>query len=231
MINSFEDREYDPKRLIQAYESASNILKTLTQFTAHEALHLDYENTQLFGPPDQRYCHSSHMLWVGNRTRQLDSVHLDFASKIRNPTAIKIGPCCKSEDFLKLLKKFADRRILLISRFGKEIAKLEPLLRISREKNVMWVCDPMHGNTLVQNGQKLRFVDDLIEEIEATCELHRRSGTLLSGIHLECSPFCYLECLDNIKDSRSIKSTSLCDPRLNEMQTAQILTHFSESFY
>ncbi|MGH7733649.1 MAG: 3-deoxy-7-phosphoheptulonate synthase class II, partial [Gemmatimonadales bacterium] len=171
-------------------------LHQVDYFTSHEALILGYEEalTRVDSLTGDHYDCSAHMLWAGERTRQPDGAHCEFLSGIHNPVGSKVGPSATAEDVVALCQRLnPDRipgRVSLITRFGADHVEtaLPPLLRAVLDEGhpVVWVCDPMHGNTQVTpSGLKTRDFDDILREVELTFDVHDGCGTPLGGVHLE----------------------------------------------
>jgi len=212
-------------------------------FTSHEALILGYEealtrNDSLTG--DWYDC-SAHLLWVGDRTRQLDGAHLDFLRGLNNPLGVKLGPTVTADEVLDLCERLnPDRvpgRLSLICRMGaKRIDDLlPPLIRAVRDSGhpVVWVCDPMHGNTFVSvGGRKTRHLDHVLAEIGSFFRAHRAEGTWPGGVHVELTGENVTECLggaEEVLDSHlDQRYLSVCDPRLNGRQSLDLAYRVAE---
>lgn len=218
-------------------------LHTVDLFTSHEALLLGYEEslTRVDSLTGDWYDCSAHMLWIGERTRQLDHAHIEFMRGIRNPVGVKLGPSATPQDALDLCQTLnPDRepgRLTLISRMGKDKVRtaLPPLLAAVRDAGhpVVWACDPMHGNTFVApGGQKTRHFEHILEEIAGFFAAHREEGTHPGGIHVELTGENVTECLGGgheILDSHlSDRYESVCDPRLNGSQSLDLAFRTSE---
>jgi 3-deoxy-7-phosphoheptulonate synthase len=206
-------------------------------FTSHEALILPYEEalTRKDSLTDQYYDCSAHMLWCGERTRQLDGAHIEFLSGIKNPIGCKIGPNITSDELLSLCELLdPDRtpgRLTLISRMGaSKIADVLPrLVKTTQDSGhpVLWVCDPMHGNTfLADNGRKTRHFDDIISEVDSFFSIHRKLGSWPGGIHIELTGVDVTECLGGteevLQDHLDLRYETACDPRLNAKQSLDL---------
>ena len=216
-------------------------LQEVDFYTSHEALLLGYEEalTRLDSLTDQWYDCSAHMLWVGDRTRDLDGAHIEFLSGVRNPIGCKLGPTATAGEVVALCQRLdPDRvpgRLTLISRMGvKRIAEsLPPLLGAVRQAGhpVVWACDPMHGNTFVgAGGRKTRHFDDVMGEIElffAACRAHE---TWPGGVHVELTGDDVTECLGGSEDvsDLELRYTSACDPRLNGRQSLDLAFRVAE---
>ena len=206
-------------------------------FTSHEALLLGYEHalTRQDSITDKWYNCSAHFLWIGDRTRQPDGAHVEFLSGVENPIGVKVGPSITEDELLSLCEKLNPAnefgRLTLIARFGAESIRkhLPPLIRAVKENsnNVLWVCDPMHGNTYKSpNGFKTRHFDTILEELEHFFAIHRAEGTIPGGVHFELTGDNVTECLGG---AREISDTDLeskyetaCDPRLNNEQSLEL---------
>jgi len=175
-------------------------------YTSHEALILDYEEalTRKDSLTDEWYACSGHMLWVGERTRQLDGAHVEFLRGVKNPLGCKIGPSATVDDVVGVCEALnPDRiegRLTLITRMGSKKVRdtLPPLLEAVKATDhpVLWVSDPMHGNTYTaRDGQKTRHFDTIVDEIAGFFEAHDQAGTIAGGIHLELTGDAVTECL------------------------------------
>ena len=223
---------------IGGYNSNQNMpFKMAEFFTSHEALLLDYESalTHKNNITNKWYCCSAHFLWVGNRTRNIDGSHIEFLRGIGNPIGIKISSSMKTEELLNICNKLNPQnekgKLTLISRMGsKKINTYLPSLINAIQKegiNVLWMCDPMHGNTYkLKSGYKTRDFDTIMNELESFFSIHHNLGTIPGGIHLEFTGEHVTECLggtDNIIDNdlRTQYATA-CDPRLNINQSLEL---------
>jgi 3-deoxy-7-phosphoheptulonate synthase len=198
-------------------------------YTAHESLLLHYESamTRIDSISGKYYDCSAHMLWIGERTRQLDGAHVEFARGIENPIGIKVSHKFDSLELEKIIRKINPDnnvgKIILITRMGENISKGLPLLvdMIKRRKlNVVWVCDPMHGNTIkLENGVKTRYVESIKKEYKFFNDYLRRNDIYPGGIHLEMTGRDVTECIyEDDKDKIMDKYESSCDPRLSASQ-------------
>jgi 3-deoxy-7-phosphoheptulonate synthase len=211
--------------------------KAVDFYASHEALIIEYEKalTRIDSRTELPYDVSGHFIWIGERTRQLDGAHVDFASKVRNPIGIKLGPKSTVEDALALIAKLnpdnEPGRITFITRMGaKTIREALPALVDGVTKSgaqVLWVCDPMHGNTFEsKNGYKTRNFEDVLDEVRGFFEVHKKLGTHPGGIHIELTGDDVTECLGggnevSEKDLESRYETA-CDPRLNHSQSLEL---------
>ena len=211
--------------------------KAVDFYASHEALIIEYEKalTRIDSRTQLPYDVSGHFIWIGERTRQLDGAHVDFASKVRNPIGVKLGPKSTVEDALALIAKLnpdnEPGRITFISRMGaKTIREALPALVDGVTKSgasVLWVCDPMHGNTFEsKNGYKTRNFEDVLDEVRGFFEVHKKLGTHPGGINIELTGDDVTECLgggDQVseKDLESRYETA-CDPRLNHSQSLEL---------
>jgi len=206
-------------------------------YASHEALIIEYEKalTRIDSRTQLPYDVSGHFIWIGERTRQLNGAHVDFASKVRNPIGIKLGPTSTVEDALALIAKLnpdnEPGRITFITRMGsKKIREALPALVEGVTKSgaqVLWVCDPMHGNTFeTKNGYKTREFADVLDEVRGFFEVHKKLGTHPGGIHIELTGDDVTECLgggDQISESDlESRYETACDPRLNHSQSLEL---------
>ncbi len=211
--------------------------KTVEFFASHEALIMDYEKalTRIDSRTQLPYDVSAHFVWIGERTRQLDGAHVDFASKIRNPIGVKLGPKSTVEDALALIDKLdPDRepgRLTFITRMGAgKIREVLPALVDGVTKSgaqVLWVCDPMHGNTYeAPSGYKTRRFDDVLDEVKGFFEVHKSLGTHPGGIHIELTGDDVTECVGGGEqishDDLAMRYETACDPRLNHAQSLEL---------
>ena len=206
-------------------------------YASHEALLLDYEKplTRIDSRTGNLYDVSGHFVWVGERTRELDGAHIDFVSKIKNPIGVKIGPKTTESDILALLEKLNPEkisgRLMFITRMGAgNIREVLPKLVTAVQKTnypVLWVCDPMHGNTKeAASGHKTRLLDDVIDEVRGFFEVHKAAGTHPGGIHIELTGDDVTECLGGIggvsETDLPFRYETACDPRLNRIQSLDL---------
>ena len=211
--------------------------------TSHEALSLGYEEalTRQDSLTGEWYECSAHMLWIGERTRDLDGAHIEFLRGVNNPIGCKLGPDANPKDVITLCETLNPEklpgRLTLISRMGAEIVseKLPSILEAVKEAGhpVVWVCDPMHGNTFsTENGHKTRHFDDVLKEITGFFEAHEKVGTYPGGVHLELTGDDVTECLGGgaqlDAEDLSKRYETMCDPRLNGSQSIDIAFRIAE---
>ncbi len=212
-------------------------------WTSHEALILGYEEalTRQDSLTGDWYDCSAHLVWIGDRTRQLDGAHLEFFEGIHNPIGVKLGPSVSPEETVELCQRLNPGRIpgrlSLITRMGAERADelLPPLIRAVQGSGhpVVWVCDPMHGNTFVSaGGRKTRHLDHVLAEIGSFFRAHRALGTWPGGVHVELTGDDVTECLggaEEILDSQlDLRYLTACDPRLNGRQSLDLAYRVAE---
>ncbi len=212
-------------------------------YTSHEALILQYEEalTRKDSLTDEWYDCSAHMVWIGERTRDLDKAHVEFFSGIKNPIGCKIGPTATPEQVLELCARLdPDKdpgRLTLITRMGadKVATALPPLLAAVRDSGhpVVWTCDPMHGNTFTADtGYKTRHLDDVLAEVTGFFAAHKAAGTWPGGIHVELTGDDVTECLGGAHDvsdtDLSTRYETMCDPRLNASQGLDLAFRVAE---
>jgi 3-deoxy-7-phosphoheptulonate synthase len=206
-------------------------------YSSHEALLLDYERalTRIDSTSGRAYDLSAHLLWIGERTRAAGGAHVEFARQIRNPVAVKVGPAARAQDVLALIAALdPDRepgRLTLITRMGagrvrEALPSLVEAVAASGAE-VVWACDPMHGNTVeAASGQKTRYFDDVLDEVAGFFEVHRALGTHPGGIHIEFTGDDVTECIgggQHIAESDlHHRYETTCDPRLNRSQSLDL---------
>jgi 3-deoxy-7-phosphoheptulonate synthase len=211
--------------------------KSVDFFSSHEALIMEYEKalTRIDSRTGDAYDVSGHFVWIGERTRQLDGAHVDFASKVRNPIGIKLGPKSTVADALALIEKLDPNRepgrITFITRMGaKNIREILPALVDGVTKSgakVLWVSDPMHGNTYeAPSGYKTRSFDDVMDEVKGFFEVHKALGTHPGGVHIELTGDDVTECVGGGEEisheDLASRYESACDPRLNHAQSLEL---------
>jgi len=212
-------------------------LKRVEFYTSHEGLLMDYERpmTRIDSRNGTPINTSAHFLWIGERTRDLDGAHVDYFSRIRNPIGVKLGPTTSPDDMERLIDKLDPNResgrLTFITRMGagKVRDALPPLLEAIKgfDATPLWVTDPMHGNGLTTpTGYKTRRFDDVVDEVRGFFESHRAAGTHPGGIHVELTGDDVTECLGGSEQideaTLATKYESLCDPRLNHMQSLEL---------
>lgn len=236
------------RRIVHAISEAITLMETIAHvplselsrvefFTSHEGLHLPYEEAQTRQVPRRTgwYNLSTHFPWIGDRTRRLDGAHVEYFRGIENPIGVKVGPSMTSGELLELTEVLNPQnepgRLTLIHRFGAgKIAKhLPPLIHAiqKNKRNVLWCCDPMHGNTTTTaEGFKTRSFDHILDELEQAFTLHERAGSILGGVHFELTGENVTECTGG---ARGLKETDLktayksaVDPRLNYEQSMEM---------
>ena len=212
-------------------------LRKVDFYTSHEALLLEYEEAlcridSLTGNP---IAGSGHMLWIGDRTRDPDGAHVDFCSGVENPIGLKCGPSLSKDDLVRLATKLNPKnqmgRLTLITRFGhdKVLDYLPKLIKIVQSEglNVVWCCDPMHGNTVKSSsGFKTRPFDHVLAEVQNSFSAHRSEGTYLGGVHFEMTGKDVTECTGGLQliddEDLSLRYHTACDPRLNASQSLEL---------
>ena len=215
----------------------SSALNEVDFYTSHEALLLGYEEalTRIDSTSGKWYDCSAHMLWIGERTRQIDGAHLEFLRGVENPLGCKIGPTATPNDVVKICEVLNPEsipgRLTLISRFGAGNVEesLPPIVDAvtSAGHPVVWACDPMHGNTFTSSsGHKTRHLDDVLAELGQFFSIHQSLGTWAGGIHVELTGGNVTECLggaDKVSDDDlHLRYETMCDPRLNASQSLEL---------
>jgi 3-deoxy-7-phosphoheptulonate synthase len=206
-------------------------------YTSHEALLLPYEQalTRVDSTSGDWYACSAHFLWIGDRTRQPDGAHVEFLRGVKNPIGIKVGPTTPLDDLLHLIDALnpADEpgRLTLISRMGadKVAEKLPPLVRAVRRegRRVIWICDPMHGNTVTTPARvKTRSFDAILSEVRGFFDVHAAEGSYAGGVHVEMTGQNVTECTGGAhrltEADLSARYETFCDPRLNAEQSLEL---------
>ncbi|TNY37521.1 class II 3-deoxy-7-phosphoheptulonate synthase [Thermomonospora catenispora] len=214
-------------------------------YSSHEALLLEYERalTRIDSRSGLPYDVSAHFVWIGERTRQLDGAHVEFASRIRNPIGVKLGPTTTPDDALALIERLNPEgepgRLTFITRMGagriREV--LPPLVEKVTQSGapVAWICDPMHGNTFeAPSGHKTRRFDDVLDEVAGFFEVHRSLGTHPGGIHIEFTGDDVTECVGGgaaiVEDDLHQRYETACDPRLNRSQSLDLAFMVAEMY-
>jgi 3-deoxy-7-phosphoheptulonate synthase len=205
--------------------------------SSHEALVLEYEHalTRIDSRTQEPYDVSAHMVWIGERTRQIDGAHVELLSKIKNPIGVKLGPSTTPDDAIALARKLnpdnEPGRLTFITRFGagKIREGLPPLIEKVQAEGIQvaWICDPMHGNTFeASSGYKTRSFDDVIDEVQGFFDVHAALGTWPGGLHVELTGDDVTECVGGGEelsaDDLSNRYESVCDPRLNRVQSLEM---------
>ena len=223
--------------------SVSQIRETAF-YTSHEALLLEYESpmTRIDSTSGNWYDTSAHLLWVGDRTRQLNGGHIEFLRGISNPIALKVGPSMEPSELLELIDVLNPEneagRLSLIVRMGEE--KIDtlfpPLLKKIRNasRKVVWVCDPMHGNTIKSpSGFKTRPVEKILSEVRSFFKIHTSEGTYPGGVHFEMTGQDVTECTGGAQaisdNDLTTRYHTHCDPRLNATQALELAFLLAET--
>ncbi len=206
-------------------------------YTSHEALLLPYEQalTRIDSTSGDYYACSAHFLWIGDRTRQLDGAHIEFLRGVRNPIGLKVGPTMEPDELLRLIDVLNPGneagRLTLISRMGAERvhARLAPLLRAVNRAGfrVVWLCDPMHGNTISTAAKvKTRSFDSILAEVRGFFDAHAAEGTWAGGVHVEMTGQEVTECVGGAHRLTEAdlggRYETFCDPRLNAEQSLEL---------
>ncbi|MEU3192023.1 3-deoxy-7-phosphoheptulonate synthase [Streptomyces sp. NPDC006992] len=257
---SARERRPDPRRMVTAYYQSAEVLHRIRAgnavrpdvpgateaavegpvedlYVSHEALLLDYERALVRTDPATggRYASSGHLLWIGERTRQVDGAHVEFAAGVDNPVAVKVGPTTTPDELLALAAALdpgmRPGRLTFVTRMGADrIREVLPELvgKVAASGSpALWVCDPMHGNTrTTEDGAKTRWMSDVTDEVRAFIAVHRAIGTHPGGLHLELTADDVTECLGGSTPVRpedlDRHYTSVCDPRLNHGQSLDL---------
>ncbi|SDU66114.1 class II 3-deoxy-7-phosphoheptulonate synthase [Jiangella alkaliphila] len=222
---------------MRAIDVDTEQLRTVELYSSHEALLLDYELalTRIDSRTGAPYDVSGHYVWIGERTRQLDGAHLEFASRIRNPIGVKVGPTTTPDELLALAEKLDPNRepgrLTFVTRMGagKIRDALPALIQKATADGLVasWICDPMHGNTYeAPSGHKTRRFDDVVDEVRGFFEVHRSLGTHPGGIHVELTGDDVTECVGGgdpiAEDGLGSRYETVCDPRLNRTQSLEL---------
>lgn len=237
----YEDMVKSINKAVRFVESiAPDTFSTLQKvdfYTSHEALNLYYDSAQTRPVPRKAgfFNLSAHMVWLGNRTRDLDGAHVEYFKGINNPVGIKIGPPYEIDETIKLIETLNPShqagKIVLITRFGKDMIEdeLPKLIQAVRREGfpVVWSSDPMHGNTFsTDGGIKTRNFDDILSEVRSAFAIHRSEGSYLGGVHLELTGDNVTECVGGAKglDEGELNRNyeTFCDPRLNYEQSLEM---------
>jgi 3-deoxy-7-phosphoheptulonate synthase len=244
----YEGLAHDIDRALQFMRACGadpDELRTVEFYTSHEALLLPYERalTRLDQASGRRYDLSAHFLWIGERTRDLDGAHVEFAASVANPIGVKVGPTATPDSLRALVRRLSPDgepgRLTLITRLGAGLIRtlLPPLVEAAETEGipVAWVCDPMHGNTFeAPSGHKTRRLDDVLDEVQGFFDVHRGLGTHPGGIHIEFTGDNVTECVGG---SHGIDAGDLyqryetaCDPRLNRSQALDLAFTVAENY-
>jgi 3-deoxy-7-phosphoheptulonate synthase len=224
-------------------ETAPQIRET-EFYTSHEALFLSYEEalTRIDSTTGDWYDCSAHLVWLGDRTREVDGAHTEFLRGIKNPIGMKCGPTLEPDDLLRLIDRLNPAnepgRLTLITRMGadKVESRLPLLIRAVRRegREVVWCCDPMHGNTITSsNGYKTRVFGRILDELHAAFAIHDSEGSYAGGVHFELTGQNVTECIGG---AQGVSEASLaerylthCDPRLNASQALELAFEIAEA--
>ena len=236
----YEEMANEIGRAIKFMESAGvdpESFKSVDFYSSYEALILEYETalTRIDSRTNNPYDVSAHFVWIGERTRQLDGAHMDFAEKIHNPIGVKLGPKTTPEEALAIIKRLNPNnepgRLTFITRMGASLIreKLPPIIDAVNKSGavVLWVCDPMHGNTYeAPSGYKTRKFDDVMDEVRGFFEVHKKLGTHPGGIHIELTGDDVTECVGGGEqishEDLASRYETACDPRLNHTQSLEL---------
>jgi 3-deoxy-7-phosphoheptulonate synthase len=217
--------------------SQQHTLQSVDFYTSHESLLLEYEEalTRVDSTSGKWLAGSGHMLWIGDRTRQPDGAHVEFLRGVQNPIGLKCGPTTTAEDLKVLLNKLNPRneagRLTLIARFGAGAVgdHLPRLIKAVQEEgaNVVWSCDPMHGNTTKSStGYKTRAFNSVLNEVKEFFAIHKAEGTIPGGVHFEMTGADVTECTGGVRavtdEDLSDRYHTACDPRLNASQSLEL---------
>jgi 3-deoxy-7-phosphoheptulonate synthase len=232
------DRLRDGVRFMEAVgERGFEQLSAVDFYTSHEALNLWYEASLTRKVPRREgfYNLSTHLPWLGERTRKLGGAHMEYFRGIANPVGVKIGPSTSASELQELMRTLSPQgsagKLVLIARLGaaKVRAALPGLIKASQDSGVraLWVCDPMHGNSMTtKSGRKTRSFDDIAREMEESIEIHDREGSRLGGVHIELTGQDVTECVGGAmgltEDDLDRNYDTLCDPRLNYEQSLEL---------
>ncbi len=237
---ALSDRISDALDFMTAAGITSSTLETMETvdfYTSHEALLLEYEEAlcRIDSTTDLPVAGSGHMIWIGDRTRQPDGAHVEFARGVQNPVGLKCGPSISAEDLKVLMAKLNPEneqgRLTLIARFGAGNVgdHLPRLIKAVKEEgaNVLWTCDPMHGNTVKSaSGYKTRPFERVLQEVRDFFGVHKAEGTIPGGVHFEMTGKDVTECTGGLRavsdENLSDRYHTACDPRLNASQSLEL---------
>ena len=250
-INAVRDTFSDEKKDKDLFKEIQKIMKHISSFPpsryknffggrlylSHEAIHLPYESSFTYYKDDYQayYNLSAHTVWLGYRTGSLNGAHVEFLRGINNPIGIKVGPYTNLEELVQIIRLLnednQEGKIMLITRFGcHKVVKYLPILIEKIQQSalkVLWICDPMHGNTVRNSsGRKSRSIDMIEKEIKQTFRIHKKLETYLGGIHLEMTGEYVTECIQDIQQTNfnhfTVNYQTCCDPRINYCQALGI---------
>jgi len=244
-------RSPDPHRLIKAHELITETIRLKQSiapqvFFSHEALHLGWEKALIRSESAKHYLGSAPLVWVGERTRDIDSPHIEMLRSAENVIGIKIGPTGTPRELraycLKLNPNNEPGKLVFILRLGLDgsTSKINTLLdsfkRLCPKQNVTWLVDPMHGNKHASlEGQKFRSFFEILSEVRLHASAHEKNGTKLGGVHLESTPESISEILGGAKISKGVRQEQLlsgfdsyCDPRLNKHQCVELVESLAQ---
>jgi 3-deoxy-7-phosphoheptulonate synthase len=215
----------------------SDTFRTVDFYSSHEALLLEYEHalTRIDSRTDTPYNTSAHMVWIGERTRQLDGAHVEYLRHLRNPIGLKLGPSVTPSEAVQLLERLdpdqEPGRLTIISRMGAERVRdvLPPIIEAVEDtgREVAWVCDPMHGNTFETSlGYKTRAFSQVADELNGFFDVHQELGTWPGGVHIELTGDDVTECVGGVGELAEAdlanRYETACDPRLNRNQSLEL---------
>jgi len=223
----------DMKKVAASIKDKTSAPKTF--FTSHEAMQLDLEEALTRKAGDKYYNLSAHMVWIGDRTRQLTGAHIEYFRGISNPIGCKVGPSMKDDELIELVKILnpnkEEGRLVLITRYGagKVEATLPGHIEAVKKSGipVVWECDAVHGNVITaSNKLKTRKVEDILSEITSCMKIHKEKGTILGGVHLEATgqktvTECLGGCIGITEDGLLKNYETQCDPRMNYSQALE----------
>jgi len=237
----FEKTIQEINKSLKFFNTISNEINLFSEqkfnefYVSHECLLLDYESSLTRKINNHFYNSSAHMVWLGDRTRNINSAHVEYLSGIENPIGIKCGPNLNIEDLKLIIQKInpsnEQGKIILICRFGiKKIeTKLPKLIKMINKNqfHVIWTCDPMHGNTYKSKNEfKTRNFNSITKELELFFDIHYNNKTNANGVHFELTPNDVTECIGGIRNIKEsdlhIKYETSCDPRLNHEQSIEL---------
>lgn len=244
-------RHPDCGRLLTAYDKAAEVLRHLRErrragalYTSHDGLLCEFEEAlvRIDSRTQTRYASSAHLLWAGDRTRELGGPHIELLASVANPVAVKLGPRATAADVAELVEVLdPDRRpgrLVFIARLGNDAVeqRLPELVEaaLAADARPVWLCDPMHENTFcTAHGRKTRAVADLVREVAAFVRVLRLARAHPGGVHLEATPQHVTECVERREDGRSPvdlpRYRSGCDPRLNAGQARAVVAAFTRA--